>query len=86
MRLMRITVVVLAGVFGVWWGRRFGANAWPEQLMLLGAAAWAAEGSAAWLLPALVGVVSRFACLAQMALKRWRPEPAAAPSANESAS
>jgi hypothetical protein len=85
-RLMYTVAVVLAGHIGVWWGRRCGANAWPEQLMMLGAAAWATVGGIAWLLPALVGVVARFAFLARKALGRWRPEPAATSTSTESAS
>src|SRR5262249_60824559 len=43
-RLGRTAVLVVLGLLGVWWTRRLGAAAWPEQLVLVGLAAWAAEG------------------------------------------
>jgi hypothetical protein len=72
-KLLRLTVVAAAGVLGVWCGRRFGGRAWPEQLALLGAAAWIADGSTAWLVAVAAGVSARIWIFARMAVRRWRP-------------
>src|SRR5207248_1915741 len=39
-QLLRTAALILAGLAGVWWGWRLGESAWPEQLALLGLAAW----------------------------------------------
>jgi hypothetical protein len=85
-RCLRTAAVVVAGGLGVWLSRRFGRRAWPEQFALLGAAAWAADGSVLWLAPAVVGVAVRLVLLAHTAAGRWRPgspidQPAAGPGA-----
>jgi hypothetical protein len=72
-RLLRTAAVALAGILGLWWGRRFGSTAWPEQLTLLGCAAWAADGGLAWLLLAVVGVAARVAVFSGAVLRRWWP-------------
>jgi hypothetical protein len=80
-RLLRTAAVVGLGVFGVWWGRRLGSAAWPEQLALLGVAAWVADGGVVWLVPAAAGVTGRLVLLAQAAVGRWWPAPAGQPPA-----
>jgi hypothetical protein len=78
-RLLRTAALCAAGVVGVWWGRRAGTFAWPEQFALVGAAAWVADGGALWLLPIAVGLSSRAWLLAVATAKRWdaagQPEP-----------
>jgi hypothetical protein len=84
-RSLRTAAVALAGVLGLWWGRRVGARVWPEQLMLLGCAAWAADVEFVWLLPTLVGVGGRLSLIAGPALRKWFPAPVATLPPSESA-
>jgi hypothetical protein len=73
-RLAWTAVLGLLGAAGVWWSRRLGPAAWPEQLIILGMAAWAADGRAVWLAPAAAGAAARLALLGRTAWQRWRPE------------
>jgi hypothetical protein len=70
-RLLRSIAVLIAGLVGLWLGKRLGAGAWPEQLGLLGAAAWIADGHAAWLALTAVGVAARGSLAAVAAWRRW---------------
>jgi hypothetical protein len=71
-RLFRMTAVAAAGVLGVLCGRWFGRRAWPEQLALLGFAAWTAYGGIVWLAPTVVGVAARIWLLGRAVAEGWR--------------
>ncbi len=78
LRLFRTAAILLAAALGLWWGRRWGSSAWPEQMLLLGGAAWAADGGVLWLLPAAVGVAARVTIITGATLQRWLPGDAKA--------
>jgi hypothetical protein len=71
-RLLRTLALVMAGVVGLWLGHRFGPAAWPEQLAVLGLAAWIADASILWLAPTTAGLAVRAILLAGAGLRRWR--------------
>jgi hypothetical protein len=76
-RSLRTVAIALAGLIGVWWGRRMGFAAWPELLTLLGCADWVADGGAYWLVLAAAGVGGRLILSAETAIKRFWPGAAA---------
>jgi hypothetical protein len=57
-QILRTAVLALMAIAAVWWGRRL-ADAWPEQMTLLGLGGWIAVGGVLWLFPAIVGVIAR---------------------------
>ena len=73
-RLLRTAAMILMGFVAVWWGRRLGALAWPEQLVLLGAAAWVASGTVIGVLVAVTGVVARVTLVGSAALRLLWPK------------
>jgi hypothetical protein len=58
-RIVRTAVVLVVGLFVVLYGRRIPSTAWPEMMVLLGIAAFAAAGDVIWLLPAAIGLGAR---------------------------
>jgi hypothetical protein len=70
-QLRRTALLALLGVFGAWWWRRFGADGWPEQLIVVGLVGWTAGAGSVWLVPAATGVGARLVLLGRAALRRW---------------
>jgi hypothetical protein len=69
--LLRTALIAVLGVLGVWWSRWVGAGGWPEQLMVLALAAWAAGIGPLWLVPAAMGMGARVWLVGRAVLRRW---------------